>query len=171
MCLTPFFSLTPNAPWAHAYDATQPQAPYGFASLLTFGGMTTPGPAHSLPAQSANDKITVGWNAVLPTDLSMNTFAHITQRCGLWLIFTGYNVDARNQYLVVFRLKGLDQTSAQFFIGFDYLDSRPLTLTEGRHAILIDCPGNGVAINLYVRLASPSAWDHMEIMGVDCCIV
>jgi hypothetical protein len=171
MCLSPFFSVTPNAPYAYTYDANQPQAAYAYAALLTFGGFTVHGAPHGLSEQFANNAIAVGYDAVLPADVVMTKFDDISQRCGLWLNVIGYNVDATNQFLVVFRLKGLDQASAQFFIGYDYLESHPLTITEGRHAILIDCPGDGIAINLFVRLESPEAWHHMEILGVECCLV
>ena len=171
MCLNPFFSLTPNAPWALTYDASQPQAAHAHAALITYGGITSWGNPPSILQQSANNEVSVGSNAVLPTDLSMSNFDDISRRCGLWLHVTGYNVDATNQYLVVFRLRGGYEASAQFFIGHNYLESHPLTAIEARHAILIDCPGNGLSINVYVRLASPETWDNMTILGVDCCLI
>jgi hypothetical protein len=171
MCLTPFFSITPNEPLMSTYDANQPTATYAVAHLFTFGGVTTPFGLR-LPDQHASNELTVGHDALPSTNRTISSFSDVSLHCGLWLHFVGYNVTAKNQYLVVFKLKSTyPSAAAQFFVGFDFLESHPLTVKEERHAILIDCPGDGAEIDVFVRLESTESSHSMTIMGVECCFI
>lgn len=176
MSLDPFFSLSPLSPSANTYDAANPQAPYGYAYLQTYGGQTAYHSARSLADQYSNDQVLLAFDPVAETDQAIASFGNDVRRhCTARIDFIGENVSTVNQYLLVFRLaREIGSPIAQFFVGTQFVRGEALTQSPYDDiAILLDTPGNDVWVRMTVRLAAPDAsyYHGFYFKGVDCYLL
>ncbi len=172
MALQPFFSLTPSRPQAFTYDSANPSAPYASGYLASFGGFTSFASPYRLGDQNTNDEIIVGYDPVDLADQTIGSLINdLRRRCTIQVYFVGYNVTTANQYLLLFALRRVwGSVSAQFFVGADLVRTEQLSGDE-QVAILMDTPGSGVTVHVYVRLASPDFFAIMGFQGMDCYLL
>ncbi len=172
MALQTFFSLTPKSPRVNSYNSANPTAPYVNAYLYSYGGITFSSGYWTLAGQYNNDEIIVGYDPVgLNEQTISNTINDIYRRCVIRIYFYGKNVSTENDYMLLFALRGIGgNPNAQFFIGSDLVRTEPLTADE-QVPILIPCPGDGIGIKVYIRLASDSYYARMGFKGVDCYLL
>ncbi len=172
MALQPFFSLTPSNPYVNSYDAANPSAPYAYAGVTSFGGVTTVSSPYRLGDQNTNDEIILGYNPVDLSDQSIgSTIDDLYRRCTIYVYLTGTNVTTANQYLLLFALRrDAGSVSAQFFVGADLVRTEQLSGDE-QVAILFDTPGSGIYTYIYVRLASPDYYARMGFQGMECYLL
>jgi len=105
-------------------------------------------------------------------DQDITSIEHdVRGRCTIHVYLRGHNVSTENQYLVLFALGGLDFISVQFFVNTDLVRTEELGPVEAQVAILLDCPGDGVTVELYVRLASSGGRARMAFQGMDCYLL
>ena len=170
MSLPTFFSISPLNPYYQGYDAANPSAPYANAYSYICGTIVWYYSSRSLAYQHANDMVIMGYDAVPLTNQDLWT-PHPYQACMSRIYFYGVNVNTENQYLLIFELKQIAGTPhAQFFVNNDLVDTVQVTGIE-QHAILLDCPGDGSGVSVWVRLASPSWTAAMAFRGVDCYLL
>ncbi len=171
MSLNPFFSLTPNNPYANTYDAANPNAPYAHGYLRSYGGHTNYYSPYELSAQSTNDEIIVGYDPVAPGDGTINSVVDdFYRRCTIYAFFYGYNVATDNQYLLLAQLNGRSAATAQFFVGTELVREEAIS-GEEQVAVLIDVPGSGVGVSFFIRLASATYYARMGFKGLDCYLL
>ena len=171
MSLNPFFSLTPNNPYVHTYDAANPNVPYASGYLYSYGGHSARFSPYRLPDQSTNDEIIVGTDPVAPGDQTINSVSDdFYRRCTIYAFFYGNNVATDNQYLLLAQLNGLSAATAQFFVGTELVREEAIS-GEEQVAVLMDVPGNGVAVYFYIRLASTYHYARMGFKGLDCYLL
>jgi len=172
MPLTPFLSLNPLNPSVFTYNAANPNAPYAYGRVEIFGGFTSYFFPRRLSDQNANNEIIVGFNPAAPANQSIASIENdVCRRSTISILFAGYNVTTRNQYLLLFALRGaLGSPSAQFFVGANLVRTEPLSGDE-QVAILLDCPGPGSWVYVYVRRASPASYAAMGFKGMDCYLL
>jgi len=171
MSLNPFFSLTPNNPYANTYDAANPNAPYAYGILHAWGGNSSPHSPYRLPDQLANDEIIVGYDPVAPGDGTINSAVDdLYRRCTIYAYFYGNNVATDNQYLLLAQLNGLSAATAQFFVGTELVREEAIS-GEEQVAVLIDVPGSGVGVSFFIRLASATYYARMGFKGLDCYLL
>lgn len=165
-------SIDPLTPYANTYDAANPDAPYAYGYMYTFGGMTLNGGYWRFGDQHNNNEIILGYDAVPLADQELWAAGdHAYRHCTIVVGFAAYNVSDQNQFLLLFGLRGIQgEPTAQFFVGADLVDSELLTGDE-QHAILIDSPGTSAFINVYIRLASPYWTAAMGFRGMDCFLL
>lgn len=174
MALDTLFSLSALNPLVNGYDPANPNDPYANAYLFSYGGNTRHVSRYTLQNQANDDQIVIGVDPVsLGDEDDIASFdAQIYRRCAIQVVFYGYNVTSAQQYLLIFGLRTLDGgTSAQFFVGTDWVRTEPLSATDEQVALLIDVPGNDVAVHLFVRLAAASAYSAMGFRGMDCYLI
>ena len=170
MSLPTFFSLSPLNPYVHSYDPANPNAPWAFAVCQNFGAVVLQRGHWTLANQHLNDRVIMGYNAVPLENQNLWT-PHPYQVCTSMVYFRGYNVSTENQYLLIFELLQIQsETHAQFFVNNDLVDTVQVTGIE-THAILLDCPGHGINVQVWVRLASPVWTAAMAFRGVDCYLL
>ena len=169
MALQSLFSTSPSVPLVNTYDPAKPNAPYAYALSRTYGGTTSVEYPSRFGDQIGNDEIILGYDAVPLADQDLGLaggYQH--QRCTIITSFVGANVTVENQYLLVFGLRAIHwEPSVQFFIGNELVDTNLVTGDE-QHALLLDCPGPGIWVEVIARLASPNWWAAMGFRGVDC---
>jgi len=172
MALEPFFSLTPVSPTDYTYDPANPNAPYASGYFYAYGGIAFYYSPYRLNDQATNDEIILGYDAVDPAEQNIGSVANdIYKRCAIRVAFAGYNVNANDQYLLLFALRGLSKdVTAQFFVGADLVRAESLSGDE-QVAILLDVPGDGSLVYIYVRLASPHYWVQMGFKGMECYLL
>jgi hypothetical protein len=172
MSLDPFFSITPLSPEKYTYNPANADAPYAYANLITWGGFTMYG-ERSLANQANQDRILLAYDPVPDTDQTITTFnADVYRRCAARIYFRGINVSTLNQYLLMFRLgRQMGSPTAQFFVGTQFVRAEALTQEPYDDvAILLDTPGDNIAVYVTVRLAAPAlshAAHGFYFMGVD----
>ena len=176
MSLDPFFSISPLSPVAFTYDAANPNAPYSSAYLHTFGGHTGYFSPRRMADQHSSDQILLAYDPVPEADQTIADLGDdVYRRSTVQVLFAGNNVSTVNQYLLVFRLaREIGSPIAQFFVGTDF--ERAEALTQSPYddiAILLDTPGTGVFVYIYVRLAAPdaSSFHGFFFKGVDCYLL
>lgn len=172
MALETFFSLTPNSPQVCTYNPSNPNAPYTYAHLYSYGGNTKYYGDYRLAGQYNNNEIILGYD---PVGLSEQTITNwrndVARRNAIYFNFYQRNVSSENQFLLLLALRGLDgNPNAQFFIGTDLIRTEPLAGDE-RVAILMDCLPGDTIVHVYVRLASDTYWAGMGFKGVDCYLL
>jgi hypothetical protein len=171
MALEPFLSLTPTNPYDSTYDPGNPDVPYAYGQLRTFGGRTAYSGWFPLETQYSNDMIIVGGNAVALSDQTISSLNDLYQRCTIWIEFQGRNVSTKNQYLLLFALQHIVfDARAQFFVGTELVWVEEIHSDE-QVAILMDVPGENMWVDVYIRLASPSFWATMGFKGMDCYLL
>ena len=173
MPITPFFSLSGLSPFDYQVNPGSPGGPYARAWLFTGGGITSLATSFSLTEQHTNDEIIIGGANVPTSDVTITTPADWRQHSYIRVAWYGHNVSTENQYLLLYSLRRVNQTidaTAQFFVGNNLVDTQEIVGDE-QVAILIDCPGDGALINLFVRLASDSSVGTMGFGGVDCFLL
>jgi hypothetical protein len=171
MSLDPFFSITPISVSDFTYNPANADAPYAYANLRTWGGFTMYG-GRSLANQANQDRILLAYDPVPDTDQTLTNWdADVHRHCAARIYFRGYNVSTLNQYLLVFRLgREFGSPTAQFFVGTQFVRAEALTQEPYDDvAILLDTPGDGIAVYVTVRLAAgPAGTYHgFYFMGVD----
>ena len=169
MSLPTFFSLSPLNPYLYSYDPDNPNAPYAYALCQNFGATVLQSGIWTLASQHLNDRVIMGYDAQPLTNQDLWT-PHPHKTCTSRIYFYGYNVSTENQYLLIFELEQIRlhlDTHAQFFVNSDLVDTVQVTGIE-KHAILLDCPGHGILVQVWVRLASPNWQAAMGFKGVDC---
>ena len=170
MSLPTFFSLSPLNPYVYSYDSSNPTAPYAYALCQNFGATILQTGHWTLANQHLNDRVLMGYNAVPLTNQDLWT-PHPYQACTSRVYFYGYNVSTENQYLLILELQQIQlETHAQIFVNSDLVDTVQVTGIE-QHAILLDCPGHGTLVQVWVRLASPSWSAAMAFRGADCYLL
>lgn len=175
MSLDPFFSLSPLSPYAYTYDAANPNAPYTYAHIHTYGGHTGAWSPERLADQYNSDQILLGYNSVPETDQTVADLGNdVYRRSAARIAFKGFNVKTVNQYLLVFRLaRRAGSPIAQFFIGTQFVRAEALTVAPYDDiAILLDTPGE-TFVSLIVRLAAADAlvFHSFFFKGVDCYLL
>ena len=115
----------------------------------------------------------MAYNPVDPTDQTItNLVSDIYGRCCVNISIKGTNVSTENQYLLLFGLRGIfGEPTAQFFVGTDLVNTEVLSSRDEQVAILLDCPGSNVDVQVYVRLASAQWYGTIGIKGVDCFLL
>ena len=172
MPITPFFSLSGMSPFDYQVNPGSPGEPYVRAWLYTGGGATDPG-LQNLWNQHWTNEIIIGGANVPTSDVTITTPDDWRSHSYIRVRFQGRNVSTENQYLLLYSLRRVNQTidaTAQFFVGNNLVDTQEIVGDE-QVAILIDCPGDGALINLFVRLASDSSVGTMGFGGVDCFLL
>jgi len=170
MSLPTFFSLSPLNTYLHSYDSANPNAPYVNALCQTFGAVVLQTGHWTLANQHLNDRVIMGYDAQPLANQDLWT-PHPYRTCTSKIYFYGYNVSTENQYLLIFELQRISgETHAQIFVNSDLVDTVQVTGIE-KHAILLDCPGHGTTVQVWVRLASPSWTACMAFRGVDCYLL
>lgn len=172
MAIQSFVSVDPQNPWANTYDAANPNAPYAYGYMYSFGGVSLFYNPWRVGDQYNNNEIIVGYDAVPLADQDLYASGdHPFKNCTIYAGFNAYNVTDQNQFLLLFDLRGIQgDPTAQFFVGADLVDSEPLAGNE-QHAILIDSPGTTAYITVIIRLASPNWNAAMGFKGMDCCLL
>ena len=170
--LQPFFTLSPSSPQDNTYNAANATAPYGLGQLYCFGiytGYTTP---KRFSDQYAANEVILGYDPVALTDQAISDVPNdVYRRPSLRIDFRGYNVNTGNQYLLLLALRRVQGTpTAQIFVNTSLVDTEELSGDE-QMAVLLDCPGDGIATTVYVRLASHYYWSQMAFKGVDCYLL
>jgi hypothetical protein len=176
MSLEPLFSLSPVNPRVYNYDPANPSFPYASATLQAFGGFTRFYSPYTLADQHDDDEIHIGFDPVQESEQTITSAVDdFYRRCGVFLSFAGYNVNTVNQYLLVFRLaKALGSPIAQFFVGTSLVRDEALTQSPYDDiAILLDTPGDGSGVTMFVRLAGPTSsfYQSFFFKGVDCYLL
>jgi hypothetical protein len=172
MSLDPFFSITPISVSHFGYNSANADAPYAYANLRTWGGCTMYG-GRSLANQANQDRILLAYDPVPDTDQTLTNWdADVHRHCAARIYFRGTNVSTLNQYLLVFRLgREFGSPTAQFFVGTQFVRAEALTQEPYDDvAILLDTPGDNIAVHVTVRLAAPAlshAAHGFYFMGVD----
>ena len=168
MALESFFSLTPLQPRVSTYDAANPDGPYAFASLYTYGGYMRASSPNRIGDQSNNDEIIVGWNPVALTEQTIGDVVDdVYRRCAIRVYLNVSNVSTKNQLLLLFGLRDITGVpSAQFFVNTDWVRTEELA-GEEQVAMLMDCPASNFWTQVYVRLASPNYYASMGFKGVE----
>ncbi len=163
MALEPFVTLAPLEPFKNTYDPANPNLPYVYAYVFSWGGMTLASPPFQLGNQTTNDVLMLGGDAVPPENTTIGgPFPNgIQDKCTLYFYLRGTNVSTANQYLMVSGfLRYVGQPTVQIFVGGTLVTSQQLNDNhEETVAILMDVPGDNVVVPVYIRLAgdSPSA--------------
>lgn len=177
MALQTLFSATPLSPWFNTYDPAKPGDLYVWGYIHTYGGLTGPEECSLIffDEQYNNDEIIVGNHAVKLTNQDLwAEGVHPMHQSSIALLFSGHNVSTDNQYLLVFKLRGvLEAPTAQFFAGTDLVDTVELGEEIHQHAILLDCPGSGRWVSVFVRAAAEDEDRDaaMAFRGVDCYLL
>lgn len=168
MSIPTFFSLSPLNPYSYDYDSARPNAPYAYALCQTFNALVLHSGRWTLANQHLNDRVIMGYDAQPLANQDLWT-PHPFKTCTSMIFIRGYNVSTENQYLLIFELQQISgsETHAQFFVNSDLVDTVQVTGIE-KNAILLDCPGDGTLVQVWVRLASPSWTAAMAFRGVDC---
>jgi hypothetical protein len=172
MSLDPFFSITPISVSDFTYNPANADAPYAYADLRAWGGYTMYG-GRSLANQANQDRILLAYDPVPDTDQTLTNWeTDVRRRCAARIYFRGINVSTLNQYLLVFRLgREFGSPTAQFFVGTQFVRAEALTQEPYDDvAILLDTPGDNIAVYVTVRLAAPAlshAAHGFYFMGVD----
>lgn len=174
MTLQPLFSLTPLNPRVYTYDPAHPDAPYALARLTSFGGITSSFNPYRLENQFSNNALILGGDPVDPAEQTISDLsADFYRRCTLRFYFYARNVTTENQYLLLFSLRSYlspGTPGAQFFVGTDLVRSEEVSGQE-QVAILLDVPGDGIPVYVYVRLASASPSALLGFQGMDCYLL
>lgn len=166
--LVPFCSVTPMRPSGSTYDPSSPSSPYGVAFLFTYGGYTYYYGDNSLPSQADRDEIILKYAPAPPSEVTVSGSGDLRRYCTVEVVFRGHNVTTAHQYLALFSVRGLG--SVQIFLGYDLLQTEDLS-GDDRIAILMDCPGEGVHVRLYLRLASDDPDAELRFSGMDCYLL
>ena len=170
------FSVDPLNPSANTYDPANPTAPWGWGNLYSWGGKTYPSsiPLGELAHQHGNNEIIIGNDAVPPSTPLYPGLDSPWRHCAFYVSSGGKNVTTKNQYLYIFALRGDNGSpTAQFWVGNQEVDSELLTVGQNveQHAILLDVPGDGHWVNIYIRLVSDKEWSAMGFRGMTCYLL
>lgn len=166
--LVPFCSVTPMRPSGSTYDAGSPSSPYGTAFLFTYGGYTYYYRDNSLPSQADRDELILKYAAAPTSEVTVSGIGDLRRYSTAEVRFRGHNVTTAQQYLVLFSVAGVG--SVQIFLGYDLLQTEDLS-GDDKIAILLDCPGDGVHVFLYLRLASDDPEAELRFRGMDCYLL
>jgi hypothetical protein len=166
--LVPFCSVTPMQPSGSGYDPASPSSPYGVAGLFTYGGYTYYYGDNSLPSQAERDEIILKYAPAPPSEVTVRGIDDLRRYCTVEVVFRGHNVTTAQQYLALFSVQG--SGTLQIFLGYDLLQTEDLS-GDDKIAILMDCPGDGVHVFLFLRLASDDSAAELRFRGMDCYLL
>lgn len=171
MTLSPEFVLTPTNPWVSSYDPANPSGPYAHAYVRSYGGLTFPGLGLRLPDQVANDELLLGRELVDPLEEADITdwAKQIVARSVIFLSVVLKNMTGDEQLLLVYGLKkdGTFDTSAQFFVGTEFIRTEPIDDPTETVALLIDVPNAGDSnLVVYMRIAGGATASRAFFSGV-----
>lgn len=172
MSLPTFFSLSTLEPYLNNYDAANPNAPYAHAWCQNFGVTLLQVYPWTLANQHGRDSVITRYNTVPLTNQDLwNPHPFSTGTTRIYL--QGYNVSTENQYLLILELEQITtyyDTHALIFVNNDLVDKVQVSGIE-QHAILLDCPGHGIYVQVWVRHASPNWNAGLAFRGVDCYLL